>query len=333
MKNEAVAKALQTLKQRQLAARVEQSQHLEEIAQKLPEVMEVRAKLAQTSVQLSRLILAHQENVEEGVARIRDANLALQAEEKRLLRENGYPEDYLKLNPVCPLCGDTGYQGDRRCRCLEGLIRQNALEGLNRVSSLRLTSFDSFNLSYYSDKYDPQYKVVPREWMSQVLSFCKSYAEQFTPNAKGILMFGETGLGKTHLSLSIASEVISRGYGVAYGSTQDFLRQIEQEHFHPENGGGGTLDQLLDADLLILDDLGAEFSTQFTRAAVYNILNTRLNREKPTILSTNLTWPEMEERYTSRVVSRVYTMLTCLRFIGQDIRQIRGKQKAAGGAG
>lgn len=328
MKNEAIAEANRILQQRRLVGQVELNNRLEEISLKVPAVMDVRRRLAQTSVEVSKLVLSRVTDVQTAIQKIQDNNLALQAEEKRLLREAGYPEDYLVLHYTCPRCKDTGYLDGVRCRCMENLIRQYNLDRLNQVSSLRLTGFDDFDLSYYpATTIDSVGKSI-REWMTQVLAYCRNYAEKFTPESGSILMLGATGLGKSHLSLAIASAVIGRGYGVVYGSAQDFLRKIEQEHFRPEKNGEDTLDGLLQADLLILDDLGAEFSTQFTKAAINNIISARLSREKPTIISTNLNRAEMEERYTERVVSRVFTQYLCLKFLGKDIRQLKRERRS-----
>ena len=74
---------------------------------------------------------------------------------------------------------------------------------------------------------------------------------------------------------------------------------------------------------MILDDLGAEFSTQFTVAAIYNIINTRLLKRLPTIISTNLDMEGIQQRYTERVASRLIGEYTLLRFTGKDVRQIK----------
>ena len=72
-----------------------------------------------------------------------------------------------------------------------------------------------------------------------------------------------------------------------------------------------------------MDDLGTEFSTSFTQSVIYNLINTRLIREKPTIISTNFTARELESKYEQRVMSRLHTQYVHLRFVGQDIRQLR----------
>ena len=80
---------------------------------------------------------------------------------------------------------------------------------------------------------------------------------------------------------------------------------------------------MLETDLLIIDDLGVEFSTQFTVSCVYNIINSRILSRKPTIISTNLTPRELEDKYTQRITSRIIGGFVSLRFIGRDIRQIK----------
>ena len=78
---------------------------------------------------------------------------------------------------------------------------------------------------------------------------------------------------------------------------------------------------------MILDDLGTEFRTQFTTAAVYNLVNTRLMAGRPTIISTNLSTEEMEQYYTRRFVSRVNSSYTRLPFYGRDIRQLKARER------
>ena len=162
--------------------------------------------------------------------------------------------------------------------------------------------------------------------MARVLRYCQQYAEGFRPDSPGIFMFGATGLGKTHLSLAIAGVVAAKGYSVAYGSVQDLLRRIENEHFGRAEDAG-TLDTLLSADLLILDDLGTEFDSPFSRSTIYNILNNRISASKPLILSTNLLPEEIEGKYTPRIVSRLFTQLVQMRFIGRDVRQLRRQRE------
>ena len=73
-------------------------------------------------------------------------------------------------------------------------------------------------------------------------------------------------------------------------------------------------------DLLILDDLGVEFSTPFTVAALHDMIDTRLRSKKPTIISTNLNATEIEKRYTERLSSRIFGSFQRCQFVGKDVR-------------
>lgn len=132
-----------------------------------------------------------------------------------------------------------------------------------------------------------------------------------------------TGLGKTHLSLSIAKEVIRKGYNVLYTPAQTLLETLERERFR-RGEESYSLNFVLDCDLLILDDLGAEFSTNFSVLGDLSISSTsRLVEGKPTIISSNLTAKELEARYSPRVVSRIMGGYYTIPFLGNDIRILK----------
>ena len=155
--------------------------------------------------------------------------------------------------------------------------------------------------------------------MKRILEFTRNYAENFTPSSGSILMFGGTGLGKTHLSLAIANKVLEKGYSVVYDSIINILRTIEKEHFSRDHSSEMT-DLILSSELLIIDDLGTEYETQFYNSTVYNIINSRINSSRPTIINTNLDYAGINKRYEARVVSRLTTIYSCLEFKGEDIR-------------
>ena len=81
-------------------------------------------------------------------------------------------------------------------------------------------------------------------------------------------------------------------------------------------------EDILSCDLLIIDDLGVEFSTQFTVSELHNIINTRILRCLPTIISTNLELADIEKQYSQRIASRIIGTSMPLRFCGNDIRQM-----------
>ena len=115
--------------------------------------------------------------------------------------------------------------------------------------------------------------------------------------------------------------MIEKGFNVAYDSIVNYLRMIEKEHFGKADTD--TLQTLLNADLLIMDDLGSEYESSFYVSTIYNIINTRLNKGVPTIINSNLSPSELQKRYDDRIVSRLIAMYDYLKFTGNDIRKIK----------
>lgn len=291
--------------------------HESEIAQKSPEIIGIQHEISATASKIISLILDKNENFEREFGAIQQNNLYLQ----QLLREKlvrlGYPADYLDPPHMCKICGDTGVVDGKRCSCITEAARRLAAEELNRSTPLKLCNFDDFSLAYYDDKQLTALGCTAREAMSANYKICRQYAENFHLPSNGILMRGATGLGKTHLSLSVASLVLNSGYSVIYGSAPDLFRKIEQEHFGRSDGD--TVEMLQSADLLILDDIGAEFESKFYVSAFYGIINNRMNSGAPTIINTNCDLGELNARYGDRILSRLMT-LEQLIFVGSDVR-------------
>ncbi|MBQ3566248.1 MAG: ATP-binding protein [Oscillospiraceae bacterium] len=318
--------ALAEIKNRRNMAKAENDLHFQEIDKNIPEIAEINSQLARTGMNIVA-IMKSGENVDEKLQELKDRNQEAQFLIKRLLVENGYPEDYLAIKYSCDICFDTGFVNGRRCRCLENLIAKMTAKEMNKNSQINLCSFDTFDINLYrgTDMMDTERK---RNRMRNTYQQCKKYAEEFNPLlSENILMFGRTGLGKTHLSLAIANEVLKKGYGVLYDSALNYLNKIEKEHFGKASDDSDTLGQLLSADLLILDDLGTEYTKPFYISTIYNIINTRINKGLPTIISTNLNHEEMLKKYDERIISRLFATYESYEFVGEDIRLIKREMK------
>ena len=240
----------------------------------------------------------------------------------QILKSVNLPEDYLELNYRCKKCSDEGYVDGIMCDCMKKMMKKEVYNELNKMSPLELSSFENFSLDFYSDTPQPNSELTPKKRMAKILEFCKKYASQFKKNSPSLLMTGSTGLGKTHLSLAIAKEVIEKGFGVIYGSAQNIISKMEKEKFRGyQNSSDETERHYIDCDLLIIDDLGTEYLTSFSSAAIYNIVNSRIMMNKPTIISTNLSMKELEKNYSQRMVSRIIGNNIRLEFLGSDIRQ------------
>ncbi len=242
-------------------------------------------------------------------------------EKSKILKSAGITEPLAE----CKLCNDTGYVGNNVCQCAKSLAKKLLFNELSQSISLDSACFEDFDLNYYSD-VATSHGIVPRKNMTAVFKMAREYALNFSTDSKSLLFMGGVGLGKTHLSVSIIREVINKGFGVIYGSAQNLFSAAEKEHFSYENDDR-RLEAMLSADLLVIDDLGTEFSTSYTQSVFYNIVNTRINRRLPTIINTNLTLPEIEEKYTARISSRLIGNYSLIKFFGNDIRQQKALSK------
>ncbi len=309
--------AADELHNRREKAEKEAARHKALFAEKCPQVLEIEREMAKTGLAAVKAVGAGKDAVDV-IQNLAKYNLELQAKRKSLLSENGFPEDYLKPAYTCAICEDTGTTDGKVCVCYQKLLKELAYRELCAQTPLKLCKFHSFSLAYYRDTPNAD-GVIPRQKMEKVLEFCKKYADAFSESAPSLLFFGNTGLGKTHLSLAIAAEALEKGYGVVYGSAQTLFSKLEKEHFGRANSAD-TEERLLDCDLLILDDLGTEYTTGFVSASFYNIVNTRLLAGKPTIINTNLSFEELEDKYTNRIVSRILGCYQVFRFYGEDMR-------------
>ena len=193
------------------------------------------------------------------------------------------------------------------------------LEKLSAELPIKESGFDNFDLSFYPDDNSDK---SPRKRMEKIYKLCVSYTETFDPEASENLLFlGSAGLGKTHLSLAIVKELINKGFDCVYASSYNLFSAMENDHFSSRSNE--TYKAAVNCDLLVIDDLGSEFTSPFILSCIYNVINTRLLSKKPTVISTNLTIKEIETRYTPRISSRFIGNYCAKKFWGEDIRQIK----------
>ena len=305
--------AIRRIKARRLAAQTQQEQRTDRIYAEIPETAELDRQLRSACVAVLRA--AQSSDAKSRIAQIEKQCTEADSMLRQLLTLHGYPADYLDTQYHCKICDDTGFADGRPCECLKHEVARVGAEQMNANSQLSLCSFERFSLSYYQSLPSEQYQIMERIYQQ-----CRKYAAEFDPTRSGnILMIGGTGLGKTHLSLSIADVVLKKGFSVIYDSAGSLLHQLEQEHFSRQDGGEDTLSMLLDCDLLILDDFGTEFDTSFTRSMIYTVFNSRINAAKPMIVNTNLDKNSLQEQYGSRILSRLFSACI-MQFYGKDIR-------------
>lgn len=309
--------AKEIIRRRSAEAEMEADRMRHYVERKAPELREINDELGETNVRLIQLMGKQGPEGKLELNNLEMRNRFLMDRRRELLSEMGLTEEDLEPKYTCPICEDTGVVDGHYCECLKKLVRQMQAEEFSKSAPLTDCSFDNFSLDYYGpEKYH----------MEKIYDYCRCWAEDFGPHSPNVLMVGRTGLGKTHLSISMAKVVMENGYSVLYGSTPQILSQMNAEYFGRLPKGDSPIDRYTDCDLLILDDLGTEYRQQsFSISAIYNLINTRYMLRKPTIINTNLSIEEIKEDYSERIVSRLIGGYTPLYFVGQDIRQLKLK--------
>ena len=257
------------------------------------------------------------------IAPIKEKNQRLQKKRREELVKLGYPEDYTEPKFTCPRCSDTGSVDMKLCSCFKKMLITENIKSSGIGSLIERQSFDNFDIERYradSELY---------EHMKINVAKAKKFAESFGKPYGNLLLMGKTGVGKTHISTSIAKVVIESGYNVIYDSSQNIVSDFEADRF--KSGYGPyepKADKYLECDLLIIDDLGTEFVNQFTISCLYNLINTRQNRALPTVVSTNLSTEELITKYEGRISSRLLGAgVTVLMFDGDDYRIYAERRK------
>ena len=292
-----------------------------EIHAKIDEVRDIDKALSLTGLEVFRATVSRDA---ESLALLAEQNKQLTKRRAALLTAHGYAPDYTEIKYECADCGDTGVIDNKMCRCMKKKLVEAGFESSGMSDLIKNQRFDNFSLDYYAQN------AAAHARMSQIYAVLKKYAESFDAETSGsIAMFGGTGLGKTHLSSAIAGTVIEGGNDVYYTSAMNMFSDFEQKRFGSSAGFDvtGDVSQYFGCDLLIIDDVGTEIANQFTVSCLYNVINTRLNRKKPTILSTNLTQDEFRKRYWDRIASRIFGEFLVLPFVGNDIRQQKLSKK------
>ena len=302
----------------------------QELYRRQPRLRELDRAIGGTMAELAGLAISGKPIQADGpeIADIRRRNLELQAQRAELLHTLGYEPDALDPTPICTKCGDSGWAGAEMCTCLKELCAQEQMKALTAL--LNLTdeqNFDRLRLDVYSDQ-PWEGKRSPRENMKRVVTVCEGFARRFPDYPlHNLLLSGGTGLGKTFLSGCIAREVSGRGYSVVYDTAISLFSTFEAKKFSRDLGqerqARDDTRRYLNCDLLILDDLGSELTTPLAQSTLYEVVNSRLQGGKHTIISTNLSMEQIGARYTPQVVSRLAGAYQELTFYGDDIRRMR----------
>lgn len=243
---------------------------------------------------------------------------------RAMLAEAGLPVDYLNPIYTCEKCKDKGYLEDgSRCSCMKQRITAYLHRSSHIERQIEKNNFGNFRLDIYSDMPFADEGISPRQNMEEILTVAENFVATFDEaNDMNLLLYGPTGLGKTFLSHAVAAELMAAGKSVVYETAFGMVRIFEEKTFNRDAGDEIKMayDSLFTADLLIIDDLGAELNNSFTNSQLFNIVNSRMIDGKKMIINTNLTPNELSAVYGDRIFSRIFHKFVPMAFFGKDLR-------------
>lgn len=293
--------------------------HYEDVYTALPDFKSLEDSISELSVQHGKQLLNGDNSA---VDSLKKELALLRRRKKEMLAAGGFPEDYLEPIYKCPDCKDTGYIGNEKCHCFKQSVIALLYEQSNIRNFPKEVSFDHFCLDYYSpSKFDRITGRSSREMIEETLSVCHNFIDTFGRDFRNLFFYGSVGIGKTFLSMCIAREIMNREFSVLYFSAPKLFNTLSQNILDKKDIDARTSNEyIFNCDLLIIDDLGSEYTNAFIAAQFFNCINERLLHKKSTIISTNLSLESLSDLYTERAFSRITSSYTLLKIIGEDIR-------------
>lgn len=287
----------------------------------LPRLLEIDDEISSLSVTQAKKLIDGDGNA---LARLHSQLEALTSEKAQLLADHGYPKDYFEPPYGCPDCKDTGYIGSRKCHCFEQAAIDLVYTQSNIRRILETENFQNFSYDYYSnEQINPATGLSSLTTARQAVQDCRDFVQTFDSEFRNLFFYGDTGIGKTYLSNCVAKELLDSGHSVIYFTASSLFRIFEKNAFGREPDTGEDYQNIFSCDLLIVDDLGTEFSNTFTVSQLFLCLNERILRQKSTIISTNLTLAQLKEIYSERTFSRISSSYTMIKLFGNDIRILK----------
>lgn len=279
---------------------------------------ELDAELMRQGTRLLNCVLKRNDDFEA----VREKIRALQRDKAALLEKHGFSKDYLDDIFRCERCRDTGFVDGRRCECLKSLVVKYTAANSNLTDYMREQRFESFDMSLFANQGEDSQKTV--KIMRIICDKAMEFAESFDKTGENFLIMGNAGTGKTFISSCIANRALERGRSVYYQTAFRLFEIFENVRFNKgDDDSPEVVKYVYDVDLLIIDDLGTEFSTQYTSAALFDIINSRLISGKSTIVSSNLGFEELSAMYSQRVVSRFMGDYRIYQTVGKDLRAMK----------
>lgn len=288
-----------------------------EISKKYPEIIDLDNKIQKLSLQMAVSVLKSN-NSEKILDNFKENITDLRVKKCEMLVEKGYDSEYLSLHYHCNNCKDTGFIGNIKCSCYKQKLISLYYKNSELENAIRFNNFNNFDLNLFSTHKLGEEKFSPRKNMENNLEYIlKDYIPNFLKICTNLLFYGNPGSGKTYLSYCISKAILDIGCLVIYKTSDELIRNLRDIRF---NNDSALESLLLECDLLIIDDLGAEHLNEFSITELFNIINRRILTNKKMLISTNLTLPGITKQYSERIASRLIGEFKLCKFYSEDIR-------------
>lgn len=299
-----------------------QNQRYREVIRKIPEISVINQNLASSATKLCIEGLSGKEDSPKEMRKIAQAS---KKRRQQLLTDSGFPADYLDPVYTCPACRDTGrLQNGQHCECFQKYSVQLFYKDRSQKNQTEKENFETFRTDYYDDKEaDALTGLTPFENIQVILDKSKSFVKEFDTNKGNLLLYGNTGVGKTFLINCIYKELTESAHSVIYLTAYELFSELEKIKFNRSilaQEASQRMDSLLECELLIVDDLGSELGNSFTTSQLFHIINERHLKDRSIIISTNLSIADLKEQYGERIFSRMVSNFEFLKIQGEDIR-------------
>lgn len=308
---------MRSYEEKQRAARYRLEKNTQEVYAKIPSYEELDKQVATISIEQGRRLLGGERSaLNELKQKLRE----LSERKAFLLRENGFPADFLTATHDCEKCKDTGYIDNKKCSCFRAAEIELIYEQSHIKNMLKTENFNFLSYDYYVGE--------DLEKFTKAVQICQNFVESFHRDYRNLFFYGTVGTGKSFLSCCVAKELMDKGNLVIYFSASQLFDTLSKSTFDKDSAEAlsGISEDIYDCDLLIIDDLGTELTNSFVSSRLFSCLNNRHMRKKATIITTNLSLGELRDKYSDRIFSRITSNYIVCKLTGPDIRM---KKKTA----
>ena len=334
LKKEQINHILRKYDEKQLKNHRELQDRENEIFSTIPAIRELEQELASNAVKATKQSLLGDNNA---LDELKTQNQGLKEAKIALLTANGYPADYLDLKYNCNDCKDTGYitneiwpdeehilLSKNKCHCFKQAVVDLLYTQSGIQDAIARENFATFSYDYFSRSYiDESIGISSYENAINAVSKCQTFIKNFDQQHENLLIYGNTGVGKTFLTNCIAKELLSSAHIVIYLTAFQLFDILEKRKFGKADEDYDLEEKfqgILNCDLLIIDDLGTELTNSFINSQLYLVINERLLTKKSVIISTNLPLDDLSKHYSERIFSRIASNYIMVKMFGEDIR-------------